>query len=65
MADVKKCDRCKKYYDKNNHNICNLGERMNEIRLTNFYNPKNYIKYDLCDECFIKLYTFLRMYNDA
>ena len=65
MADVKKCDRCKKYYDENKHNICNLGERMNEIRLTNFNNPKNYIKYDLCDECFIKLYTFLRMYMDA
>ena len=57
MANAKKCDRCGKYYDKNN------AKSMNGIFVTSISiktNPPLYKRvFDLCDECIVDLYKFL------
>lgn len=60
MAAAKKCDRCGKYYDRNNR--INKGLYKNEfidgiVKTTNTGNYLNQI--DLCDECLDKLDIFL------
>lgn len=60
MADAKKCDRCGKFYDRNNR--MGKGLYKNEfidgiVKTTNIGNYLNQI--DLCDECLDKLDIFL------
>ena len=60
MAAAKKCDRCGKFYDRNNR--MNKGLYKNEVidgivKTTNIGNYLNQI--DLCDECLGKLDIFL------
>ena len=60
MASAKKCDRCGKYYDRNNR--MSKGLYKNEfidgiVKTTNIGNHLNQI--DLCDECLDKLDIFL------
>ena len=57
MANVKKCDRCGKYYDK-----CTSTKRINgyNVRGINIfisYGP--YLELDLCEKCIDDLYDFL------
>lgn len=60
MAAAKKCDRCGKFYDRNNRIY--KGRYKNEfidgiVKTTNIGNYLNQI--DLCDECLDKLDIFL------
>lgn len=60
MAAAKKCDRCEKFYDRNNRT--GKGLYKNEfidgiVKTTNIGNYLNQI--DLCDECLDKLDIFL------
>ena len=56
MANAKKCDRCKSYYDKNK-GVKNLnGRSVKGIRLET---SGPYHVLDLCDSCICELYTFL------
>ena len=57
MANVKKYDRCGKYYDK-----CTSTKRINEykvkgIKIFTSYGP--YLELDLCEKCIDDLYDFL------
>lgn len=60
MADAKKCDRCKKFYDIyagvpfNDH-----GNRYNGVELR--YNSScMYCRFELCEDCQKALYSFLK-----
>lgn len=60
MASAKQCDRCGKFYNRNNRTIKRLYK--NEfidgiVKTTNIGNYLNRI--DLCDECLDKLDIFL------
>ena len=60
MASAKQCDRCGKFYNRNNRMIKGLYK--NEcidgiVKTTNIGNYLNQI--DLCDECLDKLDIFL------
>ena len=56
MASAKKCDRCKKFYEKNNGVKCINGCFVRTIKIcTN--GP--YLELDLCDDCIEELYKFL------
>lgn len=56
MADAKKCDRCGRYYDKNE--TAHTGVRVIGIKIIR---ADDYCaaKYDFCDECLGKLKNFI------
>ena len=56
MVFVKKCDRCKSYYDKNEGVKSIDGYFVRGIRLETSAPGKIL---DLCDPCICELYTFL------
>lgn len=56
MANVKKCDRCGSYYDKNKGVKSINGCFVRNIRLET---SGPYWELDLCDPCISELYTFL------
>ena len=55
MASAKKCDRCEKYYDRNQSKSIK-GYYVRGIRL---YTNTPHMDLDLCDDCIDKLYDFL------
>ena len=57
MANAKKCDRCKSYYDKNKGVKSINGCFVRGIRLETL--GSYYRDLDLCDSCIYELYTFL------
>ena len=56
MANAKKCDRCRSYYDKNEGVKSINGLFVRGIRLET---SGPYMYLDLCDSCISELYTFL------
>ena len=56
MANAKKCDRCKSYYDRNKGVKSIDGCFVRGIRLETSAQGKIL---DLCDPCIYELYTFL------
>lgn len=56
MAKAKKCDRCGKYYDKNEGIKSINGYFVRTIRLET---SGPYMNLDLCDPCIYDLYKFL------
>ena len=56
MTIVKKCDRCKSYYDKNEGVKSIDGYFVRGIKLET---SGPYRNLDLCDSCICELYTFL------
>ena len=56
MANAKKCDRCKSYYDRNKGVKSINGCFVKGIRLET---SGPYRNLDLCDPCIYELYTFL------
>ena len=61
MATAKKCDRCSKYYDKNEPYVIGNG-RIPEIDGIAFTLKNGEITdcYDLCDECIKQLEKWLK-----
>lgn len=63
MADAKKCDRCKKYYDDydgvgfSEALTANRYDRMNLIRADDY---SRYKRYDLCPDCMSALISFIK-----
>ena len=57
MANAKKCDRCKSYYDRNKGVQSFNGCFVKGIRLET--SGSYYRELDLCDPCICELYTFL------
>ena len=53
MADAKKCDRCKNYYTPTKNAVDITG--VNVLRVNPVYNKHM----DLCQDCTIKLASFL------
>ena len=53
MADAKKCDRCGKFYIKNEQEF--IGCVLKHFSLMG----SNNMYFDLCDECIGRLWTFL------
>ena len=56
MANAKKCDRCRSYYDKNKGVKSINGFFVRGVRLET---SAPYMDLDLCDSCISELYTFL------
>lgn len=59
MANVKKCDRCGKYYDKNiQHTVKSFGSVIAGIA---FVTDRDFTdkRFDLCDDCMTKLKIWL------
>lgn len=56
MADVKKCDRCGAFYEKNKNN---KSYTRNIVGVYLRYQDTDVARYDLCDECVEKLKQFL------
>ena len=56
MANAKKCDRCRSYYDKNEGVKSINGFFVRGIRLET---SGPYMDLDLCDSCIDELYKFL------
>ena len=57
MANAKKCDRCGKYYDKNEART----ESGSVLTGVGFITANNHVlDHDLCDECIDKLKQFLK-----
>ena len=56
--DVKKCDRCNTYYDKNEG-----VEQINGhfVRYMNICTNISQHRYDLCDSCIEDLYKFMNL----
>lgn len=56
MAAARKCDRCKKFYEKNNG-----GKSINGyfVRTIKICTTGPYEELDLCDDCIEALYKFL------
>ena len=64
MANAKKCDRCKQYYDPYNgvllsDNPKKHGNRINRITLCDSFNAHYTV--DLCQYCVIELAGFLNL----
>ena len=60
MASAKKCDRCGKYYDKNNRMRKGLYKNESIDGIAKTTSIGNYLnRIDLCDECLDKLDIFL------
>ena len=62
MAAAKKCDRCCKYYDKNEkHTVPENGYKyiLGGIATTIIRTNNMFKQYDLCDECLDDLFDFL------
>jgi hypothetical protein len=66
MATARKCDRCGKYYDRNEleRSCANYSGRMARIShlkvYTNFHGIMDSSdEYDLCDECWEKFFKFI------
>lgn len=60
MAAAKKCDRCGKFYDRNNRMSKGLYKNEFIDGIVKTTNIGNYLKQiDLCDECLDKLDIFL------
>ena len=57
MAFAKKCDRCKKFYEKNNGVKSINGSFVRTIKLCT--KGPSYEELDLCDDCIGELYKFL------
>ena len=55
MAYARQCDRCKKYYNKNQAKTIN-GSYVHTIHIRT---SGPYKELDLCDECIVDLYKFL------
>ena len=61
MADAKKCDRCKKFYDMYGgipfYDSSNMHYNCIELR----YNSSSmYCRFELCEDCQKALYSFLK-----
>ncbi len=73
MADAKRCDRCGKYYSKNDNGRCNLSyhdlpyyekydvdeEYIIPTAVSFSENCSNYYKFELCPDCMRKLIHFI------
>lgn len=62
MASAKKCDRCGKYYDKNEqHQACSNGYKsiINGVAFT-MKNGELAETYDLCDDCIARMKEWLK-----
>lgn len=57
MANAKKCDRCRKYYDKNLEKDI-YGKRIVGVCFVNEVDQSVQDK-DLCDECIVKFRNFM------
>lgn len=60
MANAKKCDRCGKFYEKNETKRKINGEYVEGIKICTYANRKIY---DLCGDCIENLYEFMNL-ND-
>lgn len=61
MADAKKCDRCGKYYDKNEKHETSgkiHGRKLAGVKTIDT-NDCWYNHFDLCDDCLTDLFEFL------
>ena len=63
MADAKKCDRCKKYYDDYDgiafsETLTNRYNRMHLIRSDDY--DCRYKRFDLCPDCMSALISFIK-----
>lgn len=61
MANAKKCDRCKNYYDENTKYKTKgrlIGSIISGVATTNRIYEKDKC-YDLCDKCLTELFDFL------
>lgn len=56
MASARKCDRCKKFYERNNGVKSING---NFVRTIKICTSGPYLELDLCDDCIKELYKFL------
>lgn len=63
MANVKKCDRCGAFYEKNVENKIKREDGALEVSpsILQLITVSHYIvrQYDLCDDCFSKLITWI------
>lgn len=60
MANAKQCDRCGKFY-KNNKLLSDKGLFISQIYTAS--NDTILEKFDLCDECILKLHNFMKGEN--
>lgn len=57
MASAKKCDRCKQYYDKDEHSV--NGLLVGKIELRSSEAPGKSLSADLCPDCMLKFIDFM------